>query len=178
MGCTKVVGSGITSPAHLTGRPSYSSPKRVGSKVLARVCLMDANPLFVQTATLAAKIFPSQSRQRGKACMTDVRSVTASVQNLVFSPSHSLRASSSPMKPPNPNPNYRYIHYVQPTGTSSDAPSRRDLITRQDTHDDVKDTILEEGPLSRKQASKQAKRASKEPIPRPRIPMMTSKIQF
>jgi hypothetical protein len=51
-GCAEVVGSGIVSPAHLTGRPatarrgsssSYSSPKRVGRKVLGRVCSMDAN---------------------------------------------------------------------------------------------------------------------------------------
>jgi hypothetical protein len=53
----------------------------------------------------------------------------------------------------------------------------RAYSSAQDTYDDVKDTILEQGrPISR--TSKRAKRASKEPIPRLRIPMMTSKIQF
>jgi hypothetical protein len=38
------------------------------------------------------------------------------------------------------------------------------LILHQDTHDDIKDTILEEG---KGREEGKAKRSSKEPIPRP-----------
>jgi hypothetical protein len=65
-GCVKVVGSGIADPAHLTGRSararwgspsSYLSPKRVGRKVLARVCLMDTNLGPIRFVTLCTNCY-------------------------------------------------------------------------------------------------------------------------